>query len=101
MDFAFSEEQEQLRGFARDFLAGRYDDVTIARIADSETGVDAEVWPKLAELGWLDSELTFLDQAVLFEETGRGCSPRRTCPRWPSPRPRWTPRRPSGSPRAR
>ncbi len=70
MDFAFSEEQEQLRGFARDFLAGRYDDVRLAEIADSETGLDPEVWPKLAEMGWLDAELTFLDQAVLFEETG-------------------------------
>jgi len=70
MDFAFSEEQEQLRGFAREFLAGRYDDVRLAQIADSATGVDAEVWPKLAEMGWLDAELTFLDQAVLFEETG-------------------------------
>jgi alkylation response protein AidB-like acyl-CoA dehydrogenase len=70
MDFAFSEEQEQLRGFAREFLAGRYDDTRLAQIADSPSGVDEEVWPKLAEMGWLDSELTFLDQAVLFEETG-------------------------------
>jgi alkylation response protein AidB-like acyl-CoA dehydrogenase len=70
MDFAFSEEQEQLRGFARDFLAGRYDDTRLAQVADSPSGVDADVWPKLAEMGWLDSDLTFLDQAVLFEETG-------------------------------
>ncbi len=70
MDFAFSEEQEQLRGFAREFLTERYDDVRLAEIADSATGVDAEVWPRLAEMGWLDAELTFLDQAVLFEETG-------------------------------
>jgi alkylation response protein AidB-like acyl-CoA dehydrogenase len=71
MDFAFSEEQEQLRGFAREFLSERYDDVRLAQIADSATGVDNGVWPRLAEMGWLDSELTFLDQAVLFEETGR------------------------------
>jgi alkylation response protein AidB-like acyl-CoA dehydrogenase len=70
MDFAFSEEQEQLRGFAREFLGGRYDDVRLAQLADSAGGVDDDVWPKLAEMGWLDSELTFLDQAVLFEETG-------------------------------
>jgi alkylation response protein AidB-like acyl-CoA dehydrogenase len=70
MDFAFSEEQEQLRGFAREFLAARYDDGKLAEIADSATGVDTDVWPKLAEMGWLDAELTFLDQAVLFEETG-------------------------------
>ena len=69
MDFAFSEEQEQLRGFAREFLADRYDDGKLAEIADSATGVDADVWPRLAEMGWLDAELTFLDQAVLFEES--------------------------------
>jgi alkylation response protein AidB-like acyl-CoA dehydrogenase len=70
MDFAFSEEQSQLRGFARDFLASRYDDARLASIADSSTGLDADVWPKLAEMGWLDTELTFLDQAVLYEESG-------------------------------
>ncbi|MGH3379809.1 MAG: acyl-CoA dehydrogenase family protein [Actinoallomurus sp.] len=70
MDFAFSEEQSQLRGFARDFLASRYDDASLASIADSPTGVDPDVWPKLAEMGWLDTELTFLDQAVLYEESG-------------------------------
>jgi alkylation response protein AidB-like acyl-CoA dehydrogenase len=70
MDFAFSEEQEQLRGFAREFLADRYDDAALARIADSETGLDDGGWSKIAEMGWLDAELTFLDQAVLFEETG-------------------------------
>lgn len=69
MDFAFSDEQEQLRGFARDFLAERYDDVTIAKLADSATGVDEDVWPKLTEMGWLDDELTFLDHAVLLEES--------------------------------
>ncbi|RAY12035.1 acyl-CoA dehydrogenase [Actinomadura craniellae] len=71
MDFAFSAEQEQLRGFAREFLAERYDDVRLAALADSETGTDGDVWPRLAEMGWLDGDLTFLDQAVLFEETGR------------------------------
>lgn len=70
MDSAFSEEQEQLRGFAREFLADRYDDATLARIADSADGTDDAAWAKLAAMGWLDAELTFLDHAVLFEETG-------------------------------
>ncbi|MQA85903.1 MAG: acyl-CoA dehydrogenase [Streptosporangiales bacterium] len=70
MDFAFSEEQQQLRASARQFLADRYDDGTAARVADSESGFDADVWPNLAELGWFDPELTFLEYAVLFEETG-------------------------------
>lgn len=83
MDFAFSEEQEQLRGIVRKFLADRYDDATLAALADSADaagagataagaadGVDAEVWPHLVEMGWLDDQLDFVDQAVLFEETG-------------------------------
>lgn len=70
MDFAFSKEQESLRGFAKEFLAARYDDARIAALADSSTGVDSEVWERLTSMGWLDSELTFLDQAVLYEETG-------------------------------
>lgn len=78
MDFAFSEEQEQLRGIVRKFLADRYDDASLAAIAGpvdgtadgTAGGVDAAVWPQLVELGWLDDQLDFLDQAVLFEETG-------------------------------
>lgn len=73
MDFAFSDEQEQLRGFARSFLAERYDDRRIAALADAvddADGFDADVWPRLVEMGWLDTDLTFLDQAVLFEESG-------------------------------
>lgn len=70
MNFAFSDEQEQLRGAARAFLAERYDDAALAEVADSESGVDEGAWVRLAEMGWLDGELTFLDRAVLFEETG-------------------------------
>jgi len=68
MDFAFSEEQSELRGFARSFLASRYDDASLASYADA--GGDPSVWAKIASMGWLDAELTFLDQAVLFEESG-------------------------------
>ncbi len=68
MDFAFSEEQEQLRDFTREFLAEHYDDARIAEFADS--GADTQVWPRLADMGWFDNELTFVDRAVLFEETG-------------------------------
>ncbi|MGH3322204.1 MAG: acyl-CoA dehydrogenase family protein [Streptosporangiaceae bacterium] len=75
MDFAFSEEQEQLRKWAGQFLAERYDAARLVEIADSERGYDPDVWPRLAEMGWLDDELTFLDHAVLFEETGTALLP--------------------------
>lgn len=74
MDFAFSEEQEQLRSWARQFLGERYDAESLAKIADSD-GHDPGVWARLAELGWLDQELGFLDHAVLFEEAGAALLP--------------------------
>jgi alkylation response protein AidB-like acyl-CoA dehydrogenase len=64
MDFAFSQEQEELRREARAFL---------------EANPEAPL-ARLRELGWLGVSaaeerggggLTFLDEAVLFEETGR------------------------------
>ena len=64
MDFAFTEEQEQLRQEARSFLAQNPE----------------PQWSQLAELGWLGvsipeehggAGLGFLEEAVLFEELGR------------------------------
>lgn len=54
MDFAFSDEQEMLRDQARTVLK------------------DQQVsWDQLVELGWVGSGMSFLDEAVLFEEMGR------------------------------
>ena len=64
MDFTFTPEQDALREQARDFLA-----------ANPEPS-----WPQLAELGWTGvsvaeedggAGLTFVEEAVLFEELGR------------------------------
>jgi alkylation response protein AidB-like acyl-CoA dehydrogenase len=64
MNFAFTDEQDQLRQEARSFLAGKPE----------------PQWKELAELGWtgvsVDEELGgaglgFLEEAVLFEELGR------------------------------
>src|SRR5215210_3483922 len=64
MNFAFTEEQEQLKQEARSFLGGKPE----------------PAWRELAELGWLGvsvpeelggAGLGFLEEAVLFEELGR------------------------------
>ena len=64
MEFAFSQEQEELRREARSFLEANAD----APLAD------------LRELGWLGVSvpeerggggLSFVDEAILFEEAGR------------------------------
>ena len=64
MDFTFTPEQDALREQARDFL----------------TATPDPTWAQLAELGWTGvsvaeeeggAGLTFLEEAVLFEELGR------------------------------
>jgi alkylation response protein AidB-like acyl-CoA dehydrogenase len=80
VDFAFSDEQEQLRREARTFLADRYPFERVAELADSEAGWDQASWEELAGLGWIGvsvpeeaggAGLGFLEEAVLFEELGR------------------------------
>jgi alkylation response protein AidB-like acyl-CoA dehydrogenase len=84
MDFAFSPEQEMLRSQARDFLADQVPPERVAELADSESGWDPDTWKKIAELGWIGlsspessggSGMSFLDEAVLFEELGYALYP--------------------------
>jgi alkylation response protein AidB-like acyl-CoA dehydrogenase len=84
VDFAFSEEQEQLRREARTFLSDRYPAERVAELADSSEGWDPASWAELAGLGWIGvsvpeeaggAGLGFLEEAVLFEELGRALYP--------------------------
>ncbi|MQB00569.1 MAG: acyl-CoA dehydrogenase [Actinobacteria bacterium] len=84
MDFAFSEEQELLRSSARDFLRDRSAPERVAELADSDAGWDPATWKQITELGWVGlsvpedrggSGMSLLDEAVLFEETGRALYP--------------------------
>ena len=70
MDFAFSEEQQALRAAAREFLADRAPLTAVAKLADGDPGWQPSSWDALVQLGWLDDELSLLDQAVLLEEAG-------------------------------
>ncbi|MGZ4382263.1 MAG: acyl-CoA dehydrogenase family protein [Gaiellaceae bacterium] len=84
MDFAFTDEQEELRRQACSFLDERYPAERVAELADSDAGWDPGSWAELAELGWLGASvpeyaggggLGFLEEAVLFEELGRALYP--------------------------
>jgi alkylation response protein AidB-like acyl-CoA dehydrogenase len=81
MDFAFSDEQNQLRAAARDYLADRYPAERIVALADSDAGWDPASWRELADLGWLDPDLGMLEHAVLAEETANVLLP---APWWSS-----------------
>jgi alkylation response protein AidB-like acyl-CoA dehydrogenase len=67
MDFAFTEEQAELKRQARAWLGERY---PLDRDWD---GPQDDRWGELAELGWLDvaeAELGFVEEALLLEELG-------------------------------
>ncbi|HZQ89423.1 MAG TPA: acyl-CoA dehydrogenase [Gaiellaceae bacterium] len=70
MDFAFSDVQRQLQREVRGFLAANY---PLDRDWD---GPQNDRWDELAELGWLGgAELSFVEEAILFEETGYALYP--------------------------
>ena len=53
MNFAFTEEQEELREAARAFLCDHSTGEQVRRVMESELGYDPEVWKRIGqELGW-------------------------------------------------
>ncbi|MFQ5417502.1 MAG: acyl-CoA dehydrogenase family protein [Myxococcota bacterium] len=53
MDFAFTDEQEELRSCARSFLAEHSSSEHVRRAMESELGYDPQLWKQIGgELGW-------------------------------------------------
>jgi len=84
MDFGFTEEQEILRKAARDFLENECPKSMVREMAEDTKGYSLELWKKMAGLGWPGlaipsryggSDGSFMDLAVLLEETGRALLP--------------------------
>jgi alkylation response protein AidB-like acyl-CoA dehydrogenase len=84
MDLGLSEEQEMLRTLAHDFLQKECPKRLVRQLDESDDGYSAELWHKMAELGWMGlvfpekyggSEHKFLDLAVLLEEIGYNIVP--------------------------
>ncbi len=87
MNFAFSEEQEELRKVVRDFLNAKSDEPTVRELMDTEAGYDAAVWTQMAEQMGLQglvvpeeyggSGYSFVELIVVLEEMGRRllCAP--------------------------
>src|SRR6266446_2572087 len=80
MDFGFTAEQEMLRDAARKFLASEYPAAVARAAMDSATAHDPTRWHRLAALGWTailvpedhgGQSGSFLDMAVILEETGK------------------------------
>lgn len=80
MNFAFTDEQRELRDVARRFLQDTLPLDRVAAIADSAEGWDPSSWTDLADMGWLGATvaedlggtgLGYIEQAILLEELGR------------------------------
>ncbi len=84
MDLDFTQEQDMLRNSARDFLTTECDKKKVREIEESAEGYSAEIWRKMAELGWqglmIPEEydgmgMGLMDLLVIFEEIGRNILP--------------------------
>jgi alkylation response protein AidB-like acyl-CoA dehydrogenase len=71
MDFALTDEQQELKSSARAWLADRFP-------LDRDWDTQDDRWSELDELGWLDvaeAGLGFVEEALLLEEMGYVCYP--------------------------
>ncbi len=84
MNYSLSEEQEMLKTSARDFLNEKCKKTVVKAMEKDPRGYPPELWQEMADLGWLGlcfpekyngSGMSFLDLAILLEETGRACLP--------------------------
>lgn len=80
MEFGFSEQQEILRGSARQFLERECPPEVVRRLMEDDHGYSPDLWRRMAELGWMGlvlpeiyggSGLSFVDLTILMEEMGR------------------------------
>jgi alkylation response protein AidB-like acyl-CoA dehydrogenase len=87
MNFAFSEEQEELRKMVRSFLEAKSSETAVREQMETENGYDAAVWSQMAgemalqglaipeEFG--GQGFSFIELGVVLEEMGRAllCAP--------------------------
>jgi len=87
MNFAFSDEQEELRTAVRRFLAEKSPESEVRRLMDTEDGYDPAVWSQMADQLGLQSltipeefggsGFTYVELLVVLEEMGAAllCAP--------------------------
>ncbi|HMC53351.1 MAG TPA: acyl-CoA dehydrogenase family protein [Acidimicrobiales bacterium] len=87
MNFAFSEEQEELRKSVRRFLEDKSPSAEVRRLMETTEGYDPSVWAQMAQQLGLQglaipeeyggSGFTYVELGIVFEEMGRAllCAP--------------------------
>jgi alkylation response protein AidB-like acyl-CoA dehydrogenase len=84
MNFAFSEEQEELRKQTRRWIEQRSPSSVVRKVMETEEGFDPAQWQEMASMGWQAMAIPeefggagfgFLELAVLLEEMGTALLP--------------------------
>ena len=87
MNFAFSEEQEELRKMVRSFLEAKSSETAVREQMETETGYDTAVWAQMNDQMALQGlaipeefggqGFSFIELGVVLEEMGRAllCAP--------------------------
>ncbi len=87
MNFAFTEEQEELRNFVRAFLDDKSPESAVRELMETDDGYDKAVWEQMAEQLGLQSLIipeeyggqgaSYVELGIVLEEMGRNllCSP--------------------------
>ena len=52
MNFSFTEEQEELRRYTRQWLDENCPLETVRHLMDTDRGYDSRQWAMIAEMGW-------------------------------------------------
>ena len=81
MNFAFSEEQEELRKTVRSFLEQKSSEAEVRRLMETEEGYDQAVWKQMGEQMGLQglaipeeyggSGYSYVELIIVLEEMGR------------------------------
>ncbi|MCX7621352.1 MAG: acyl-CoA/acyl-ACP dehydrogenase, partial [Acidimicrobiales bacterium] len=81
MNFAFSEEQEELRNVVRQFLEAKSPESAVRELMETKQGYDPEVWRQMAEQLGLQSLIipeeyggqgySYIELIVVLEEMGK------------------------------
>jgi alkylation response protein AidB-like acyl-CoA dehydrogenase len=81
VNFAFTEEQEELRSFIRSFMEDKSSEATVRELMDTDKGYDSAVWSQMAEQLGLQSMIIpeeyggqgfgYVELGIALEEMGR------------------------------
>jgi alkylation response protein AidB-like acyl-CoA dehydrogenase len=84
MDFAFNDEQREIKSTAHEFLASRFTPEKVRELTESESPYDDGLWGQICELGWpgiaISEEhggqgLGVVELVILQEELGYALAP--------------------------